>query len=262
MPDAAWLPDPTGRFQYRYWDGTQWSSSVSRQGSQETDVLSTQPPPPVAWSSSDPAATRVGAPPPPPLDTAPSPPAAAPASPGAASPPPAAGFSLPPPATGPASGGGRTLAVGDAILALGIVAIVVSIFLNWLDFSRTIGGTQVTQRFTASGVPVQELVNYTTTRKDPTFLVLLIPIAVLSLLALLVVRARWVAIIFGVLAVLIAAMYSYQLEAALHASSSLHGFGLWDFLGIGPIVCFVGGVLVLVGAALPTGRSRAARAAR
>ena len=47
MPDAAWLPDPTGRFQYRYWDGSQWSAAVSRQGSQETDVLSTQPPPPV-----------------------------------------------------------------------------------------------------------------------------------------------------------------------------------------------------------------------
>jgi Protein of unknown function (DUF2510) len=261
MPDAAWLPDPTGRFQYRYWDGTQWSAAVSRQGSQETDALSTQPPPPVgagatppppvAWSSSDPAATRVGEPPPPPPGTAAPPPAAAPA---AASPLPVAGFS-PPPATGTSAGGGRTVSVGDAILGLGVIGLVVSIFLHWLDFSQSISGTQVTQRFTASGVPVQELVNYTTTRKDPTFLVLLIPIAALCVLALLVVRVRWLAILGGAVAVLIAAIYSYQLEAAVHASPQLHGFGLWDFMGIGPIVCFVAGVLAIVGAVLPTGRS-------
>ncbi|HWW44670.1 MAG TPA: hypothetical protein VN180_06320, partial [Acidimicrobiia bacterium] len=229
MPDAAWLPDPTGRFQYRYWDGTQWSSSVSRQGSQETDALSTQPAPPAAapaapppaigWT--DPAATRAGAPPPPPPGTAAPPPAAAPA---AASPPPAAGFSPPPATTGGASGGGRTLAVGDVILGLGIIGIVVSIFLHWLDFSQSISGTQVTQRFTASGVPVQELVNYTTTRKDPTFVVLLIPVAALCVLALLL-RAHWLAIVGGIAAVLVAMMYSYQLQAAVHASPQLHGFG-------------------------------------
>jgi hypothetical protein len=258
MPDAAWLPDPTGRFQYRYWDGTQWSSAVSRQGSQETDALSTPPPPPAAepaappaigWT--DPAATRAGAPPPPPPGGAAPPPAAAPA---AASRPPAAGFSPPPAATGRASGGGRTLAVGDAILGLGIIGLVVSIFLHWLDFSQSIGGTQVTQRFTASGVPVQELVNYTTTRKDPTFLVLLIPVAALCLLALLVVRVRWLAIFGGAVAVLVAVLYSYQLQALVHASPQLHGFGLWNFIGIGPIICFVAGVLAIVGAALPRGQ--------
>jgi Protein of unknown function (DUF2510) len=53
-PGPGWLPDPTGRFQYRYWDGTNWSASVSRQGSTESDpITSTQPPsmqapPPVA----------------------------------------------------------------------------------------------------------------------------------------------------------------------------------------------------------------------
>jgi hypothetical protein len=75
MPDAAWLPDPTGRFQYRYWDGAQWSAAVSRQGSQETDVLATQPPPPLATP-----------PPPPPWPDS----SAAPAPPGWASPAPGA----------------------------------------------------------------------------------------------------------------------------------------------------------------------------
>jgi hypothetical protein len=45
-PGPGWLPDPTGRFQYRYWDGTNWSASVSREGSTESDPIpgSTQPP--------------------------------------------------------------------------------------------------------------------------------------------------------------------------------------------------------------------------
>jgi len=239
MPDAAWLPDPTGRFQYRYWDGTQWSASVSRQGSQETDVLSTQPPPPAAAPSAppppptavaagaDPSATRAGAPLPPP------PPAAAPAP------------------TGTGASGGRTVGPGDVIVALGLVGLVVSIFLQWLDFSHSISGTQVTERYTASGVPIQVLVNYGTSRRDPSFLVLLIPLVVLGLVALLVVRVRWLAIVGGIVAVLVAAMYSYQLEAVVHTSAALHGFGLWDFLGIGPIVCAVAGVLLIVGGALP-----------
>ncbi|HEY6316496.1 MAG TPA: DUF2510 domain-containing protein, partial [Acidimicrobiia bacterium] len=66
MADAAWLPDPTGRFQYRYWDGAQWSAAVSRQGSQETDALSTQPPPPVAAAAPPPMGGASASPAPPP----------------------------------------------------------------------------------------------------------------------------------------------------------------------------------------------------
>jgi hypothetical protein len=35
----GWLPDPLGRYQYRYWDGGQWTSAVSTNGSQETDPM-------------------------------------------------------------------------------------------------------------------------------------------------------------------------------------------------------------------------------
>jgi hypothetical protein len=34
---AAWHPDPFGRHQMRYWDGTQWTEHVSNQGKQSTD---------------------------------------------------------------------------------------------------------------------------------------------------------------------------------------------------------------------------------
>ncbi len=41
MADASWHPDPTGRHEMRYWDGQQWSESVSDAG-----VVTDDPP---AW---------------------------------------------------------------------------------------------------------------------------------------------------------------------------------------------------------------------
>ena len=34
---AGWYPDPAGRYELRYWDGTQWTEHVARQGQQFTD---------------------------------------------------------------------------------------------------------------------------------------------------------------------------------------------------------------------------------
>lgn len=42
-PVGAWHPDPFGRFQYRYWDGTGWTDRVSTNGSSEVDALGTGP---------------------------------------------------------------------------------------------------------------------------------------------------------------------------------------------------------------------------
>ncbi len=39
MTAAAWHPDPTGRHELRYWDGTQWSEHVSDGGMQSTSPL-------------------------------------------------------------------------------------------------------------------------------------------------------------------------------------------------------------------------------
>jgi uncharacterized membrane protein YjgN (DUF898 family) len=36
---AGWFPDPRGRFEMRYWDGTQWTTHVSSQGQQSVDTL-------------------------------------------------------------------------------------------------------------------------------------------------------------------------------------------------------------------------------
>ena len=34
---ANWYADPAGRFELRYWDGSQWTEHVSRGGQQFTD---------------------------------------------------------------------------------------------------------------------------------------------------------------------------------------------------------------------------------
>jgi hypothetical protein len=42
-PAPGWQPDPTGRHEYRYWDGTQWSDDVSDGGVATTDPVSGAP---------------------------------------------------------------------------------------------------------------------------------------------------------------------------------------------------------------------------
>jgi hypothetical protein len=38
-PAPGWFPDPSGRFDHRWWDGTRWTETVSRGGTQTTDPL-------------------------------------------------------------------------------------------------------------------------------------------------------------------------------------------------------------------------------
>lgn len=46
---AAWLPDPAGRFDARYWDGSAWTTAVIRDGQVDTDSVpqaqAVEPPP-------------------------------------------------------------------------------------------------------------------------------------------------------------------------------------------------------------------------
>ena len=40
---AGWYADPTGRFQYRYWDGATWTDETSSDGEVTTDPLFAPP---------------------------------------------------------------------------------------------------------------------------------------------------------------------------------------------------------------------------
>ena len=61
MTAAAWHPDPTGRHELRYWDGTQWSEHVSDGGVQSVSPL-TPPEEPTAESSGSHATAPTTAP--------------------------------------------------------------------------------------------------------------------------------------------------------------------------------------------------------
>ena len=37
--DPAWYPDPTGRYEARYWDGRKWTSHISHYGATGADPL-------------------------------------------------------------------------------------------------------------------------------------------------------------------------------------------------------------------------------
>lgn len=65
MPGAAgWLQDPSGRYEYRYWDGASWTAVVMRGGQTESDP---EPPPPVPEATVPvipvPTAAQAGPPP-------------------------------------------------------------------------------------------------------------------------------------------------------------------------------------------------------
>jgi Protein of unknown function (DUF2510) len=42
-PAPGWLPDPTSRHEYRYWDGSRWTDDVADRGVASTDVLDAGP---------------------------------------------------------------------------------------------------------------------------------------------------------------------------------------------------------------------------
>ncbi len=46
MEPANWSPDPTGRHEYRYWDGQRWTDLVANGGVQSNDPFEVQPPAP------------------------------------------------------------------------------------------------------------------------------------------------------------------------------------------------------------------------
>lgn len=53
-PAPGWLPDPTGRHEYRYWDGSRWTDDVSDQGTISSDAYAG---PTAAPAYGDPTAT-------------------------------------------------------------------------------------------------------------------------------------------------------------------------------------------------------------
>jgi hypothetical protein len=58
---AGWLPDPTKRFDYRFWDGTIWTDKVSSAGRQQTDPVIASRSPAAKLAAPTPAASASAA---------------------------------------------------------------------------------------------------------------------------------------------------------------------------------------------------------
>ncbi len=131
---------------------------------------------------------------------------------------------------------------------LGAVGVVASVFFDWVDLTGP-GGTRTD---TASGVPVQFLFNYTTKSSDPSFVLILAVSGVLCLAAALVGNrpreVRLLAGFGGLIALVTAVLYSFQVHQALHAVAGQFHVTVLDFVGIGPMLAAAGGVAALAGA--------------
>jgi hypothetical protein len=129
MTDSTpgWQPDPTGKHDHRYWDGSQWTDNVSDGGVAGTDPYEAAAAAEDATVADTPVVPAEGAAPPAPDTTATWP--AAPAAP--APPPPYT------PAGPPTSGGGggskRNLLVGGGILAAIAIAVIAFLALGGDD---------------------------------------------------------------------------------------------------------------------------------
>jgi hypothetical protein len=221
MADAAWLPDPTGRFQYRYWDGSAWSAAVSRQGSQETDALSTQPPPP-------PSSTQAPPPPPPvsPSETVsvspPAWPGTAPAWPGTAT----AWSSPSPGATAAPTEWSPGLRVA-VVVSVGVLAL--GSCLNWVKasaggFTVTRGGLYGDGKLTLGLAVIVAVLFFVVSQKKV---------------------AAGLTIAGGVLAALIA-FYDIGDIKKRAADLSTSSVGVSATIGIGLILCAIAGVALVI----------------
>jgi hypothetical protein len=138
---AGWQPDPSGKHDHRYWDGTQWTDNVADAGVASTDPYVAPAPPPVEPAAPEPAAPEPAAPEPAaeapaPIDGATTPgeePTAVTAVPSGddTTTYPVAGGVIPPyqppsptPDGGAGGGSKRSLIIGGAILAVVAIAVI------------------------------------------------------------------------------------------------------------------------------------------
>jgi uncharacterized protein DUF2510 len=141
----GWHPDPTGRHEHRYWDGSKWTDNVADQGNMSNDPVEAAPkaaapigPSMVNLPAIDPSILAG-------MQAKPAEPAAEPApaasepAPTAAQPPPAA--AAPEPAAAPAAAAPAAVAVDDRPTSLALLLTIVAPGAGhqWLGVRREIG---------------------------------------------------------------------------------------------------------------------------
>ncbi len=129
--------------------------------------------------------------------------------------------------------------------------MVVSIFLDWA--SVTVGSQSFSTA--AKGVPIEFLWDKNSGSTDPSLLIALIPAAVLILVGILH-RVRLVAVLGGIVAIVVACLYTYQVSTGLdQLPPSVQS--IFDFIGIAPWFALVGGIFGVIGGLIPKRASSA-----
>jgi hypothetical protein len=152
----------------------------------------------------------------------------------------------PPPSGAPvtaASGGGFSIGPGQIIAAVGAIAVGVACVLDWVKA----GGGVTSER--GEDVPWDFLWHKTST-SDTSILVWLIPIAVVIAIAALVPQLRFIGLVGGIAALVVAGVYAYQLQRLIDLQPRDIG-SVYDRLGIGVYVTAAGGFLAIVGTLVP-----------
>jgi len=126
--------------------------------------------------------------------------------------------------------------------ALGTIGVVVSMFLPWRN-----GGVH------PSDVPFAFLFDSTTTARNPSLLIALIPLAVILAVGSVMPRASGARIIGALGALAVVVLFAVQLHYAI---DRFNGGSVWDALDTGFYVAGIAGLVGLVSGFMPSGWAR------
>jgi hypothetical protein len=132
---------------------------------------------------------------------------------------------------------------------LAAVAIVVSGFLEWVDFTGVAGSTGK-----GTDVPAEFLVNKATDSTSPSILLLLAIAAALIGIGVLIPGAhRFSTIVGAVGAIVVAVLFCMQVQRSLDGYPSSLGAGNFpDYVSVGAYLALVGGIVGIVAALIPS----------
>jgi hypothetical protein len=135
-----------------------------------------------------------------------------------------------------------TVGPGMVLGVVGTIGVVVSMFMSWQN-----NGVH------PSGIPFAFLFDSTTTARDPSLLIALIPLAIVLAVGSLMPRASGARLVgaLGVLAVLV--LFAVQLH---YAVDRFGGGSVWDLLDTGFYVAAIAALVGLVGGFMPSGWTR------
>jgi len=129
---------------------------------------------------------------------------------------------------------------------LGAALTVVSGWLTWLT------GSQVPHQ-TGYQVPAKFLLDRHATTAGVSLGVVVLAVGILGMVAAILAGGRVPAIVLGVVSIVVAGLFVYQLRLAIHDLNRTSHLALQvrDVIGVGPFAAAAGGVIAVVGALLP-----------